>query len=63
MSKIQKQIDRLKIDIFDILEQQDLLRTQYQRLDNLKKEKLQELYSARQELNRTKKRGPSKGGS
>lgn len=49
MSKIYKRINKLKIELFDLIEQQNILKAQYQRLEDLKNRKIQELYAARKE--------------
>jgi len=50
MKKTQMSISKIKIELFDIIEQQDLLQSQYRQLEELKKQKIQELYAARKKI-------------
>jgi len=49
MNKTYKRINKLKIELFDLIEQQNILKAQYQRLEDYKNRKMQELYTARKE--------------
>jgi len=47
MNKLSMRINKIKIELFDIIEQQELFRVQYRRLEGIKRDKLQELRAAR----------------
>lgn len=50
MKKTRMRIKKIKIELFDIIEQQDLLQSQYRQLEDVKKQKVQELYAARKKM-------------
>ncbi len=49
MTKNEREIIRLKVEIFDILERQDMLNQENRHLDLLKQKKLEELNRVRQQ--------------
>lgn len=50
MTKNERIVNHLKIEIFDILERQEILNHEHQRLDQLKREKLEKLNNIRNQM-------------
>ena len=50
MTKYEKTIIQIKIEIFNILERQEILNHEHQQLDQLKRKKLEELNNIRQQI-------------